>query len=77
VLLALVDAGMLRDDAYAVVQRNALPVWEGKGDFREALLNDPEVTAKLSREKIDDLFDLSHHMKYVDTIFKRVFDMAL
>ncbi|HEY9160377.1 MAG TPA: adenylosuccinate lyase [Desulfomonilia bacterium] len=76
VLLALVDAGMLRDDAYAVVQRNALPVWEGKGDFKEALLNDPEVTAKLSREKIDDLFDLSHHMKYIDTIFKRVFDMA-
>lgn len=76
VLLALVDAGMLRDDAYAVVQRNALPVWEGKGDFKEALLNDPEVTEKLSREKIDDLFDLSHHMKYIDTIFKRVFDRA-
>ncbi len=74
VLLALTDAGMLRDDAYAVVQRNALPVWEGKGDFKEALLNDPEVTAKLSREKIEDLFDLSHHMKYIDTIFKRVFD---
>jgi adenylosuccinate lyase len=73
VLLALVDAGMLRDDAYAVVQRNALPVWEGKGDFKQALQNDPEVTAKLSKEKIDDLFDLSHHMKHIDTIFKRVF----
>ena len=73
VLLALVDAGMLRDDAYAIVQRNALPVWEGKGDFKEALLNDPEVTAKLSKEKIDDLFDLSHHMKHVKTIFNRVF----
>jgi adenylosuccinate lyase len=73
VLLALVDAGMLRDDAYAIVQRNALPVWEGNGDFKEALLNDPEVMTKLSKEKIDDLFDLSHHMKYIDTIFKRVF----
>ena len=73
VLLALVDAGMLRDDAYAIVQRNALPVWEGNGDFKEALLNDPEVTARLSKEKIDDLFDLSHHMKHVETIFKRVF----
>jgi adenylosuccinate lyase len=73
VLLALTDAGMLRDDAYTLVQRNALPVWEGKGDFKEALLNDPEVTARLSREKIDDLFDLSHHMKHIDTIFKRVF----
>ena len=73
VLLALVDTGMIRDDAYAIVQRNALPVWEGKGDFKEALLNDPEVTAKLSKEKIDDLFDLSHHMKHVETIFKRVF----
>jgi adenylosuccinate lyase len=55
------------------VQRNALPVWEGKGDFKGALLNDPDVTAKLSKEKIEDLFDLSHHMKYIDTIYKRVF----
>ena len=76
VLLALVDAGMLRDDAYAIVQRNALPVWEGKGDFKQSLQNDPEVTAKLSKEKIDDLFNLSHHMKHIDTIFKRVFNMA-
>jgi adenylosuccinate lyase len=73
VLLALTDAGMLRDDAYAVVQRNALPVWEGKGDFKDSLLNDPEVMARLSREKIDDLFDLSPHMRHVETIFKRVF----
>jgi adenylosuccinate lyase len=73
VMLALTQAGVSREDAYRLVQRNAMPVWlEGK-DFRTLLGADPEVTAALSAEKLDGLFDLGYHTKHVDTIFKRVF----
>ncbi|KNX41561.1 Adenylosuccinate lyase [Roseovarius tolerans] len=73
VLLALTQAGVSREDAYRLVQRNALKVWETGCDFKTELLNDAEVTAALSPAQIDEKFDLSYHTKHVDTIFGRVF----
>jgi len=73
VLLALTQAGVSREDAYRLVQRNAMKVWEEGKDFLEELLADSEVTDALSEAEIRDKFDLSYHTKHVDTIFKRVF----
>ena len=73
VLLALTQAGVSREDAYRLVQRNAMKVWEKGADFREELLADPEVTAALSADEINEKFDLGYHTKHVDTIFRRVF----
>ena len=73
VLLALTQAGTSREDAYRLVQRNALKVWETGCDFKEELLADEEVVAALGVEQIKANFDLGYHTKHVDTIFKRVF----
>lgn len=73
VLLALVDKGMARDDAYALVQRNALRVWEGDADFKSLLKKDKDIVKVIGKREIDDLFDISHHLAYIDTIFERVF----
>ena len=73
VLLALTQAGVSREDAYRLVQRNAMPVWRGEGNFLELLKADEEVSAALSDAQLEDLFDLGYHTKHVDTIFKRVF----
>ncbi|VVT26374.1 Adenylosuccinate lyase [Roseovarius sp. EC-HK134] len=73
VLLALTQAGVSREDAYRLVQRNALKVWETGCDFKTELLNDAEVTAALSPAEIDEKFDLGYHTKHVNTIFARVF----
>ena len=73
VLLALTQAGAAREEAYRLVQRNAMPVWRGEGNFLDLLKKDEEVAAKLSPEELDALFDLGYHTKHVDTIFKRVF----
>jgi adenylosuccinate lyase len=73
VLLALTQAGLSREAAYAAVQRNAMRVWERGADFREELLADPEVSGALGREGIEALFDLGYHLRHVDTIFARVF----
>jgi len=73
VLLALTQAGITRDNAYRLVQRNAMKVWDHRTDFREELLADAEVTAALSPAEIEEKFDLGYHTKHVDTIFKRVF----
>jgi adenylosuccinate lyase len=73
VLLALTQAGVSREDAYRLVQRNAMKVWEQGADFREELLADPEVRAALSAEEIAEKFDTGYHTKHVDTIFARVF----
>ncbi len=72
-LLALTQGGVSREDAYALVQRNAMKVWEQGRDFKTELLGDPEVTAVLSPAEIEDKFDLGYHTKHVDTIFARVF----
>ncbi|HKZ96330.1 MAG TPA: adenylosuccinate lyase [Hyphomicrobiaceae bacterium] len=73
VLLALTQAGLSREDAYALVQRIAMKAWDGGRDFLSLLRADKEVTAKLSAEELEALFDLGYHLKHVDTIFKRVF----
>ena len=73
VLLALTQAGASREDAYAFVQRNAMPAWRGEGRFLDNLKADKDVTGKLSPQDLDALFDLGWHTKHVDTIFARVF----
>jgi adenylosuccinate lyase len=73
VMLALTQKGMAREEAYAAVQRNAMPVWRGEGDFLALLQADKDVTQKLSKAALAELFDLGYHTKHVDTIFKRVF----
>lgn len=76
VLLALTQKGVSREDSYRLVQRNAMPVWRGEGNFLELLKADKEVSAKLSDKELEDLFDLGYHTKHVDTIFRRVFGTA-
>jgi adenylosuccinate lyase len=73
VLLALTQKGVSREDSYAYVQRNAMPVWRGEGDFLTLLKADKDVSAKLSDAELEELFDLGYHLKQVDTIFARVF----
>ena len=73
VLLALTQKGMSREDAYRAVQRNAMPVWRGEGNFLDLLKQDAAVSALLSDGELDALFDLAFHTKHVDTIFARVF----
>jgi adenylosuccinate lyase len=75
VLLALTQAGVSREDAYKLVQRNAMKVWEtdGKLSLLDLLKADSEVAAALSASELEALFDLDYHFKQVDTIFARVF----
>ncbi|WP_374412146.1 adenylosuccinate lyase [Novosphingobium colocasiae] len=75
VLLALTQAGLSRDASYRLVQRNAMKVWESDGQLSllELLKADPEVSAALTAEQIEDKFNLDYHFKHVDTIFARVF----
>src|SRR5712691_5184745 len=72
-LIALTQKGCSREDAYKLVQRNAMPVWRGEGDFQTLLKKDTEVKKYLSDAEISEQFDLGYHFKHVDTIFKRVF----
>ncbi len=74
VLLALIDAGISREEAYAIVQRNAMKVWEGGGNFLDQLLADKDVTGRVPEKTLRAQFDLDHHLKHVDTIFDRVFE---
>jgi adenylosuccinate lyase len=76
VLLALTEAGLSREAAYAAVQRNAMKVWDKNADFLEELLADEEVRAALPEPRIKGMFDLVHHLKHVDLIFKRVFEAS-
>jgi adenylosuccinate lyase len=73
VLLALTQAGVSREDAYRLVQRNAMKVWEEGMDFLTELKADAEVRAALSEAELEEKFDLGYHTKHVDTIFARVF----
>ncbi|MEZ5879834.1 MAG: adenylosuccinate lyase [Nitratireductor sp.] len=73
VLLALTQAGVSREDAYRLVQRNAMKVWEEGKDFLKELLADKEVRDALSEAEIREKFNLDYHTKHVDTIFRRVF----
>ncbi len=76
VMLALTQKGASREEAYKFVQRNAMPVWRGEGDFQPLLKTDPDVRKYLGDAEIAEQFDLGYHLKHVDTIFKRVFGHA-
>jgi adenylosuccinate lyase len=76
VLLALTQKGVAREDAYRLVQRNAMKAWRGEGDFLALLKADPEVRKALSEEELAANFDLGFHFAQVDTIFRRVFGRA-
>jgi len=75
VLLALTQAGLSREDSYALVQRNAMKVWESDGQLSllDLLKSDPDVSQRLSGDELNALFDLDYHFKHVDTIFDRLF----
>jgi len=72
VLLALTSAGMTRDDAYLVVQRNAMRTWAGEGDFRTLLEGDSEVTGVLEAAELAGCFDAARYLKGIDAIYQRV-----
>lgn len=76
VLLALTQAGVSREDAYRLVQRNAMKTWETGADFLAELKGDAEVTAKLPHDALEAMFDIGYHTKHVDTVFERVFGAA-
>jgi adenylosuccinate lyase len=76
VLLALTQKGVAREDAYRLVQRNAMKAWRGEGDFLALLKADPEVRKSLSEKELAANFDLDFHFAHVDTIFRRVFGRA-
>ncbi|MEI9914678.1 MAG: adenylosuccinate lyase [Methylovirgula sp.] len=76
VLLALTQKGLSRERAYSLVQRNAMPVWRGEGNFLDLLKKDADVKAALSDAELEDLFDLGYHLKHVDFIFDRVFGVS-
>jgi adenylosuccinate lyase len=76
VLLALTQAGLARERAYELVQRNAMKVWERGADFLSELLNDADVRTALPEDAIREQFDLDYHTRHIDTIFARVFGTA-
>ena len=71
VLLALVEAGMARQEAYVWVQRNAMRAWKGEGTFRGNLAADADVTAKLTSEQLEGLFDLDHALRHAPEMVER------
>src|SRR5438094_2161377 len=73
VMLALTQKGVAREEAYAIVQRNAMRAWKGEADFFSSLAADKEVRRHLSEAELKENFELAHHFKHVDTIFERVF----
>ena len=73
VLLALTQKGASREDSYQMVQRNAMEVWAGNGNYLDLLKADSDVAKYLSWTDLEALFDLAQHFKHVDTIFSRVF----
>ncbi len=76
VMIALTQKGVAREEAYALVQRSAMKVWQGEGDFLSFLTADKDVRKHLSEAELKANFDLDHHLRHVDTIFERVFGKA-
>jgi adenylosuccinate lyase len=73
VLLALAAAGISREDAYGIVQAHAMRVWKEKRDFKTLIINDKKILEHISRKKIEEIFDVNHHLEYITAIFNRVF----
>jgi len=76
VMIALTQKGVAREEAYALVQRSAMKVWQGEGEFLSFLTADKDVRKHLSEAELKANFDLDHHLRHVDTIFERVFGKA-
>jgi adenylosuccinate lyase len=74
ILMKLATKGLERQQAYVMVQRNAMKVWEEGHEFKGLILKDEEIGDYLNKEEIEEIFDLGYHLKYVDEIFRRVFD---
>jgi len=72
-LLALVNQGLTRDEAYRLTQRAAMQVWEQGGTFKERVLADPDIGKIISQAELEKIFDLKHHLRHVDAVFHRVF----
>ena len=72
VLLALIDTGMTREEAYDLVQPKAMEAWEKQVPFRSLIEADERITSRLTKEQLDDCFDYRYHLKHVDTIFARL-----
>ena len=72
-LLALTQKGVSREDAYVFTQRNAMKVWDEGGDYKDLLMNDEDIRAKLSPEEIEKVFDVRHYLRNVGKVFERVF----
>ena len=72
-LLELTRKGVSREDAYAIVQPLAMRVWDEGANFRDLVMNDKRITDKLSRDELDELFDVNKQLRNVDKIFERVF----
>jgi len=73
-LLALTQKGVSREDAYVYTQRNAMKVWDEGGEYKDLVMQDADITAKLSNEEIERVFDLKHYLRNVDKVFARVFE---
>ncbi|MBF0328001.1 MAG: adenylosuccinate lyase [Nitrospirae bacterium] len=73
-MLALTEKGMLREDAYALVQKNAMESWRTATDFKTLLMKDPQIKEKLDDNNINEIFDLSYYLRHVDYIYNRVFE---
>jgi adenylosuccinate lyase len=72
VMLALIEKGLSRQEAYAIVQRNAMQAWKERRPFRQLLDAEPDVTSRFSPTELDDIFDYSYYLRHVDTSFRRV-----
>ena len=71
-MLALIDKGLSRQEAYQLVQRNAMKSWKGNKKFLSLLKGDPEVTVTLPSEELESLFDEQYYLRYIDEIFERL-----
>jgi len=74
ILIKLVDRGLTREAAYAIVQRNAMTAWEQGLEFKDVLLSDQELLRYLTKEEIEGSFDLRHALRWTERIFQRVFE---
>jgi adenylosuccinate lyase len=72
VMLALIDKGLSREEAYVIAQRNAMQAWKERRPFRQLLDAEPDVTSRLSPVELDDIFDYGYYLRHVDASFRRV-----
>ena len=73
ILLSLAESGVTREDAYRMVQKQAMQVWKNNQDFKTLILKDKDISKYLGQKKIKEIFDVNYHLKYINAIFDRVF----